>query len=289
MSRFVRSIPGISVSLTSYPKAPSEKALFLLPCDPYRHIGLHLRLRPSECPASAGVSLAFRIRSLRLQSVRVEGAYQRVRIYFDIETSRTVPTKWLGEIQMVGLITDQWAYGDSNADRVNEVTILSREHLSEEDLLRKTWDYLLDSKLKRRARELVGFNIFRFDIPFLMIRSDRLQVKSFEESFEELMFFIVQDLRQPILAGNDFFSRGTSLKSILERAKAEGFGPPEPYGAGARINDLVQKGDWPAVEKHLRADLEATRWLHMKGIHLLLEKASQSDRKHYFDDEVSEK
>ena len=117
---------------------------------------------------------------------------------------------------------------------------------------------------KRLAKtsQIIGFNIFGFDLPVLIRRAQYLGV--------EFPGFNIDRYRSPHLDLMQFLSFGDKQKTRGLSFYAKRFGiDVDDDSTGADIDALVRAGDWAGVAAHCSADVEKTRRL-AERLHLLM-------------------
>ena len=125
------------------------------------------------------------------------------------------------------------------------IAITGKEN-SEKELLEKFWTAVELGKLDT----LVGFNI-DFDWTFLKLRSLKYGLK--------IRYFRKYEGRKDVrlLLNSDRYRKGTTLHDY-----ANFFSLPIDDGIdGSKIPELVEKGEWDTIEKHLISDVRLTQQL----------------------------
>lgn len=136
-----------------------------------------------------------------------------------------------------------------------------RDEAEEREALIELWSrYSKTNRHYQTGHRLVGFNLWKFDVPFLLQRSRYLGIKAPRLDMRRYGNRDICDLYQ-ILTFDEIQAStvmARSLKSFLRR-----FGYPglEPDITGAEIANAYAEGDWAAIERHCRLDVDGTKWL----------------------------
>jgi len=115
----------------------------------------------------------------------------------------------------------------------------------------------------RNADDLIGFNIWGFDLPFLLGRcwltgvrwAPRFQLDELERPYPAKWCI---DLMRRAAFGNTFEWAGWSLGYYAEALNLR----TEPYGTGEDVAEWYAYGQWAEIRKHLERDLLMTRDLY---------------------------
>ena len=144
------------------------------------------------------------------------------------------------------------ALGISRAGYATEVR--TTEHTSESDVLAWLWEQW--HKVEYPDRTFVTFNGCSYDVPLLLRRSLYLGVKAPVIQCDRFKHPQVTDLMA--LLSMDGKLKLHSLNFYLQR-----FGYPKggPDITGADIAERYAAGDWAAITRHCKLDVEGTKWL----------------------------
>lgn len=152
------------------------------------------------------------------------------------------------------------ALGVTDHDGDTDVFVC-RDEAGEREALIELWARYRKTKgHDQTGHRLVGFNLWKFDVPFLLQRSRYLDIKAPHLDMRRYGNRDICDLYQILTF--DEMQAGTvmarSLKSFLRR-----FGYPKagPDISGADVAARYAAGDWDAIEQHCRLDVDATAWL----------------------------
>ena len=136
------------------------------------------------------------------------------------------------------------AVGWRHPEREGTATVYTRADVDEAGLLEMTWEAL-------HGRRIVGFNIFSFDLPVLIRRSQLLGLRVPSVNLDRY--------RTPHI---DLLERLTFNGKLTYRSLAfyaRRFGVPcDDQTKGADIAQMVAANDWEGVRAHCRADVEKT-------------------------------
>jgi len=127
-------------------------------------------------------------------------------------------------------------------------------------VLREFYNYISKLASGHKYIEVVGFNILRFDIPLLTQRLVKHRIKRLPQLnlFWNSKVFVI-DLLQLTLPLNRMRFRRHTLERLASRLREVCPDIPEPVGEGSKIAEAYDRGDYPYIEKHLRADLMITK------------------------------
>jgi len=131
--------------------------------------------------------------------------------------------------------------------------LYTTENHTEVELLQALWQGRWDTIA------VVGFNVRRFDIPFVIGRSVACGVKAPRFNLARFRRDLgVIDLMEVLSFDGEFDLTGWSLSYYCEY-----FGlATEPYGTGEDVAEWYKNGEWGEIRKHLEADVLMTRDLY---------------------------
>lgn len=127
-------------------------------------------------------------------------------------------------------------------------TIIARNEREEHALLEEFW------RFAAKCRPLIGFNLLRFDLPVILVRSAMLGVAPpFRLNLSRYNQTDVIDLMEVIpLSGG--------LGAIYERLT----GKPAGDGDGSMVLGWVQQGRWDILLRYCEQDVEITREVYQR-------------------------
>ncbi|MGM5484090.1 MAG: ribonuclease H-like domain-containing protein [Nanobdellota archaeon] len=130
----------------------------------------------------------------------------------------------------------------------------------EKDILRDFWNFIE----KNEGKKIVGFNIKKFDIPFITSRSFIKNVK-----VSPLQLSKVIDVREWINA----YRYGQTRGKLKEFAKLIGIEVMDVEGSD--IATLVKDDKFDVIESYLKKDLEITKNIYERAIDLNFDKITR--------------
>lgn len=214
-----------------------------------------------------------------------------VRIYLDVETYRQrKEDAFVNEkVIAIGLLEDFTPYTQDNLNQpVKELLFTEWELGAEEEVIKTFYSYL-KKLLTNGARFIVvvGFNILRMDIPLLIQKGVK-----FEEDLSKLnqlwhnMFTV--DLFQLLLLANNFAFKGLRLAKIIQliRDKLSCNNAPPLEEHGEEVARAYDEKRYDNIEKWLKQDLYALRYLDLSGAMVkLVEHSLKEGRRLFLDSE----
>lgn len=136
-----------------------------------------------------------------------------------------------------------------------ETEVLTTQHRTEADIL--TWLWERWQSVPYGERKMVTFNGLSYDVNLLLRRSLYLGVKAPQIQTDRFKHPEVIDLFA-ILSRDGQQKPWHGLQFYLAR-----FGFPKAGNdiTGAEIGKAYAEGDWAAIERHCRLDVDGTKWL----------------------------
>ena len=119
----------------------------------------------------------------------------------------------------------------------------------ETDMLRGFWRFVANTQ--QNGGILVGFNCLSFDLPILLRRSLYLGIETPQIPVDKYRHDGVVDVLDVLT-----FSGKVTMRSQVFYCKR--FGIPYDTIDGSLVPALVQAGQWPIIDAHVRADVAAT-------------------------------
>jgi predicted PolB exonuclease-like 3'-5' exonuclease len=128
--------------------------------------------------------------------------------------------------------------------------VLFREWVEGEEAILKRFYALLTKKLSlEKTVTLTGWNIAKFDIPFLTYRLFLHNVDSLENIIESFRRAYWRDLRLCLLPFNKFKFKGLSEKEVAKR-----FGIEPPKYSNKEVKEFYRKGEYEKIEERARSE-----------------------------------
>jgi len=156
------------------------------------------------------------------------------RLYFDIETyNREGYPQFTDKIIAIGF-----------KGLGTRVRLLTEWESGEKAILKEFFDHI-----KSQPTELVGFNVLRFDLPFLITRAFHHKLGSLENLQEVVHKSYTKDLIQYLLPYNNFTFYGLNSLNVAER-----LGIPIQY-SGKDVKEFYENKEYEKIEQHLRSDV----------------------------------
>jgi DNA polymerase elongation subunit (family B) len=166
-----------------------------------------------------------------------------VLVYLDIETYS--PSKKPMFSDKVILIYYKEKLG-GNAD------IMFKEwEESEKAVLLKFYNTLKDRIATEKTVTLIGWNIVRFDIPFLTYRLFFNKIDSLDNILEIFRQAYWRDLRQCLLPFNRYSFKGLSEEEVAKKFKIE-----SPKYSNKEIKTFYEKGEYEKIEDHALSEMK---------------------------------
>jgi predicted PolB exonuclease-like 3'-5' exonuclease len=128
--------------------------------------------------------------------------------------------------------------------------VLFREWLEGEEAILRRFYALLTEKLSvEKTVTLIGWNIAKFDIPFLTYRLFLHNVDSLENIIENFRRAYWRDLRLCLLPFNKFKFKGLSEEEVAKK-----FGIEPPKYSNKEVKEFYRKGEYEKIEEHARSE-----------------------------------
>lgn len=121
---------------------------------------------------------------------------------------------------------------------------------SEKDILKEFYSFIKE-KVEKETLTLIGWNIARFDIPFLTYRINFHKIAKLEEIFEVFRKCYWRDLRLCFLPFNKL-----KFKGLNERVVAEKLGVRKPKYSNKEIKEFYEKGEYNKIEEHTLSEID---------------------------------
>ena len=134
-----------------------------------------------------------------------------VIVYLDIETfNESGSISIEDKIIAIGCILEK--------NNVKEPHFWKEWEHGEEKIIKEFYSFLRELTNKERTVWIIGFNILRFDIPFLICKALKYNINE-KDVFEIWHKCFVEDERQIFLPLNDFRFSGLTAENILKALK----------------------------------------------------------------------
>jgi len=193
-----------------------------------------------------------------------------VRLYLDIETYRKNKPFINEKIIAIGVIEDWTRYNKFSAYDINsnvEFKMFSEWKLgSEEQVVRKFYEYFENLINEAKFLDVIGFNILRFDIPLLIQKGVEFNVKTLDQLNKLWNDTFTIDLFQIALPTNNMMFKGNTLDRLAMVAKSYGINIPPSHGSGKDVAIWYEEKKYDEIEQHLKRDLEIIRILERSGV-----------------------
>ena len=131
------------------------------------------------------------------------------------------------------------------------VTIMFKEWLNDEETMLKRFYGMLNEKLlAERIVMLIGWNILRFDVPFLTYRIYLHEIDDLENILEAFREVYWRDLRQCLLPFNRFSFKGLSMDEVSKKLKIS---PPKYSNKDIKL--FYERGEYEKIEEHTLSEM----------------------------------
>ncbi len=204
-----------------------------------------------------------------------------VRIYLDFETYRpSIEGAFIDEkIISAGLLIDETPYHESSLIKSAKLTLMSEWNgFNECQIVAKVQDQIKTALRNYRFTVICGFGILRFDIPLFVSRCFKYSLDKLDEATKMWHDCFSIDYAQQLLAANGNMFKGATLDNIIAVAGRLGLKPPEHSMDGSSMRELYPEKKYDDIEKHLKEDLIAIRWLDLYGAKKLIERSVKEGR-----------
>ncbi len=162
-----------------------------------------------------------------------------MRFYFDIETySRAGYPQFTDKVIAIafkGLDT--------------KLKLLAEWKTSEKEILEGFFDHVKGRLEEGIRTELIGYNVLRFDLPFLIIRAFHHKLDSLENLQGIIHETYTKDLIQCLLPYNNFTFAGLNSLNVASR-----LGIPIQY-AGRDVKEFYENREYDKIEEHIGSDV----------------------------------
>lgn len=192
-----------------------------------------------------------------------------VRLYLDVETERKGNQPFRDEKLIAVGIIEKWNENDINdvSNRREEVEILSEWKLGNEKNLIEEFFKIIKSLLaKFHLLEIVGFNIVKFDIPFLTQKAREYTLDSLPAVNELWWQTFITDIKQVALPLFNM-DHHNSLHQLVKKVKKWDPSIPSLYGQGDNVYQWYQEGEFGEIERHLTKDVKAIEKIYETTAH----------------------
>ena len=199
----------------------------------------------------------------------------------DIETYRSDrTTAFVDEkVILVAFLKDETPFSVDSLSKDPELVAFPTDKFApENEVIKRSLEYLLVQRSSHRFVEVVGFNILRFDIPLLVSRAVSNEIDDVAALSKTWHDNFCADHFQLLLTANNRLFSGLRLDNVVKKAKELNLQPipPEPYGSSAETGGHYKQGNYDEVLRHCIADLRITRWLDLFGTRALLHESARS-------------
>jgi len=143
------------------------------------------------------------------------------------------------------------------------LVILKEWEKGELCIIREFYDYFKEI-VSKDVVQVIGFNLFRFDIPFLLYKLIRSNIDSLDCIIERFRSVYWRDLRYCLYPFNNFSFRGLSEEEVAKRL---GLKQPEP--SSKEIPKLYETGEYEKIITHIESEFkffEDLNWKLTRGL-----------------------
>jgi DNA polymerase elongation subunit (family B) len=138
--------------------------------------------------------------------------------------------------------------------------ILFREwETNEKIILQKFYNVFRDRVTSEKTVTLIGWNLVRFDIPFLVYRLFFHGIDSLNNILEIFRKAYWRDLRQCLLPFNKYSFKGLSEEEVAKKFKIE-----LPKYSNKEIKIFYEKGEYEKIEEHAISEMKFLSFLALK-------------------------
>ena len=131
-----------------------------------------------------------------------------------------------------------------------DVMLLKEWESSEKNILSQFYNFLKD-RVEKETVTLIGWNLVRFDIPFLTYRIWKRNIDSLVNIFEVFRKTYWRDLRQCLLPFNEYRFRGLSEDEIAKK-----FGIKPPTYSNKEISYFYKNRMFGKIEEHIISEFK---------------------------------
>ena len=195
-----------------------------------------------------------------------------VRIYLDIETYR--PKKedaFIHEkVIAIGILEDWTPYSPNSLNEPIEPQLFTEWELGSEKIVVEDFYKYLKGIFTDEVRfvVVVGFNILRMDIPLLIQKGLWYKVATIDELNFLWHNTLTIDFFQSLLPANKYMFKGLRMPRVFKVIRDE-LGivdAPQLEEHGEEIAKAYEGSEYMNIEKWLKQDLYAIRYLDLSGI-----------------------
>jgi DNA polymerase elongation subunit (family B) len=204
-----------------------------------------------------------------------------VRLYLDLETYRPRKEGSFVEERVIssGLLIDETPYQeDSLRIDVEPILVSEWDGFDEREIVMKMQNQVKESLMNHDFTVLCGFNILRFDVPLLLSKCVEHSLGKHDVNAKMWNDCFTIDYFQHLLVANGNRFKGLSLYNIIRVARGLSLNPPPYSTSGSSIKDLYDQHRHKEIEKHLREDLVAIRWLDLYAARRLIQTSVKEGR-----------
>jgi uncharacterized protein YprB with RNaseH-like and TPR domain len=133
----------------------------------------------------------------------------------------------------------------------------------EKRIVKDFYDYLTSIMSKEKV-QIIGFNIFRFDVPFLIYKLVHLDIDTLEHAIEKFRKVYWRDLRYCLYPFNNF-----SFQGLTEREVAEKLGLKQPEPPSKDIPKFYRMKIYDKIIEHIESEFKFFEDLNWKLTHEL--------------------
>ncbi|RLG93913.1 hypothetical protein DRO29_07125 [Candidatus Bathyarchaeota archaeon] len=195
-----------------------------------------------------------------------------VRIYLDIETYR--PKKedaFIHEkVIAIGILEDWTPYSPNSLNEPIEPQLFTEWELGSEKIVVEDFYKYLKGIFTDEVRfvVVVGFNILRMDIPLLIQKGLWYKVATIDELNFLWHNTLTIDFFQSLLPANKYMFKGLRMPRVFKVIRDElGIvNAPQLEEHGEEIAKAYEGSEYMNIEKWLKQDLYAIRYLDLSGI-----------------------
>jgi len=154
-------------------------------------------------------------------------------------------------------------------EQIREPLFIKEWELGEKALLKNFYDFVRDTQSKDEYMKYTGYNVARFDLPYLFGRMKVNEIASEEELYDVLLKPFATDLYQlsPIIS--EFTPRRKQLWGINHKEASNFFGLMEKEVTGVECTIFYDKGEYDKILEYSRKEFNLEQMAGAFYLHVL--------------------